>query len=96
MIDRHASDIEIPTDQEVLKRGAFVFVGVPLDGRAQEVEERIVRLAKESGARVDWHYEGGRVVVQTLGDATSVLEKARELWPRWTAGFTIGSEGQPL
>ena len=45
----------------------------PLPPRASGFEAWVVKIREVSGARVDWHYTGGRAQVLYLGDAAPIL-----------------------
>lgn len=75
-----AAKADLPDcDPKIFKKGKGVCV---LDAE-DEAAERWVRLvAKKAGAKVDWHYSGGRASVLHLGDNASrqrVLDTIREM-----------------
>lgn len=66
-------------DTEVYKHGSHVGT---VDGSSNAVEKWVKTIAKESNARVDWHYIGGRANVLHLGnkeDRKRVLETMHKL-----------------
>lgn len=52
----------------------------PEPPRATGFEEWVVRIREASGARIDWHYSGGRAQVLYLGDLAPILA-AIEAYP---------------
>ncbi|HLC77639.1 MAG TPA: hypothetical protein VJH92_00765 [Candidatus Nanoarchaeia archaeon] len=58
-------------DKKVFKKGYHLATIINLS--AVEIESIVKSAAEKSGARIDWHYFGGRGVVKALGD----LEKAK-------------------
>lgn len=56
-------------DSEVVKRGRYVCtLDGPSNNGGQAIETWVQTFAKETDARLDWHYSGGRAVVLHLGD----------------------------
>lgn len=71
-------------DPQIYASGETLMIGY---GKAAEIEEWVVALRKLSGARVDWHYFGGRAWVGYLGDRGPIDEALRMLKPPpWERG----------
>lgn len=57
-----------PCRDELLDHGEHLFT---LDGSSNAVETWVRALATWSGAKLDWHYVGGRACVLFLGDGAA-------------------------
>lgn len=68
-----------PCDAEVYDQGTVVFMTHSIPSAA--MEEWVKKIAAKSGQRVDWHFFGGRAVVQALGDLDAVEAALAELMP---------------
>jgi hypothetical protein len=71
-----------PCDHEIYQHGQYV---AALYGRSVDIEEWVRSVAKQTGARLDWHMVGGRSRVLYLGDdqgKNAVIEKMNELAPQ--------------
>lgn len=55
-------------DLEIFENGKPV---AALDARSADAEEWVQAVAKQAGAKVDWHFSGGVAQVLHLGDADS-------------------------
>jgi hypothetical protein len=71
MSDKHMCD------DDVYRNGTTIAMTTDLP---KEGIQRITELlAVETGAKVDWHYVGGRGVIKTLGDPQVARDKIRRL-----------------
>jgi hypothetical protein len=62
---RDESDIPAPSDDEVYRKGQVVYAlnGLP----PPAIEGFLIRIRRETGARVDWHFVGGIAQIKVLG-----------------------------
>lgn len=68
-----------PCSKEMLEKGQIVFVTHSIPSNA--MEGWVKKVAEKSGQDVDWHFEGGRAVVMTLGDVSIVKKALEEFMP---------------
>lgn len=68
---------QAPCDAEVYSKGTVVFMTHSIP--SAEMEDWVKKVAARSGQRVDWHFCGGRAVVQALGDLNAVEAALVEL-----------------
>jgi hypothetical protein len=58
-------------DEEVFRHGVSLLA---IDGRANDVEPWVQKVAARSGQKVDWHYTGGVAHVLVLGDHAKAMQ----------------------
>lgn len=84
-----------PCDSKIFEKGEGICV---IDGASNAVERWVQSVAKQAGAKVDWHYCGGRANVLHLGDEASrqrVLNAIKELEPQ-LQGRILSVDGPAL
>ena len=67
-----------PCNTEIYEKGKTIAV---FDA-GKEAMEGLVKEARRSGLRIDWHYFGGRAVVKTLDDPKKSLTAIEKAIPR--------------
>lgn len=63
-------------DTEVYESGDTI---AWMTGPSTVIEALVVRVRELTGARIDWHYAGGRACVLMLGDAKAKVKAREEL-----------------
>ena len=79
-----------PCDPDIYQNG--LAVAVIAERKANEIENLVKKIAKETGVKIDWHYVGGKAEVLALGD----VDKARNAFRKHTDHFlcVIESDGR--
>lgn len=67
-----------PCDPRIFKDGQPILA---IDGWAKQIEEWVIKIRKESGQLVDWHYSGGIAQILYIGDRAKVLAAVNKLAP---------------
>lgn len=73
-------------DINIYEKGSTVFVVG--DWTSEKMDEWVKKVAKQSGEKVDWHYEGGRARIRGLGDLEKIRNTIKAMLPELNEGIT--------